>query len=185
MLPSGGGKTTLALRALESDAVTLLSDDSPLLDRQGRLHPFPLRIGVNVADAHLLPGGNGRVIERIEFHPKFALEVEAFVDRIHPGPARLRHLVIGRRALGATARLELVPHRTALGPLFRELVVGLGVYQGMEFVLQRGMRDVLREGRPALTRFACAVAALRGTQIWRFTTSRDRDRNWDVLQQVL
>ena len=46
MLPSGGGKSTLALRALRDEG-TLLSEDSPLLDRRGRLHPFPLRIGIN------------------------------------------------------------------------------------------------------------------------------------------
>ncbi len=35
MLPSGGGKSTLALRALATDGVKLLSEDSPLIDRRG------------------------------------------------------------------------------------------------------------------------------------------------------
>src|SRR2546426_652623 len=143
LLPSGGGKTTLALRALREDGVRLLSEDTPLIDRRGMLHPFPLRIGVNATDAARLPAGSVRELERMEFHPKLLLEVEAFADRIEPSPQPLRHLVIGRRSLGREARLEPVSRPAALGPLLREAVIGVGVYQGMEFVLQRGMRDVL------------------------------------------
>ena len=71
MLPSGGGKSTLALRALQEPGIGLISEDSPLLDRRGRLHPFPLRIGVNETDADRLPPGSTRTIERMEFQRWF------------------------------------------------------------------------------------------------------------------
>jgi hypothetical protein len=115
LLPSGGGKSTLALRALQVDGVRILSEDSPLLDRRGRLHPFPLRIGINAIDA----------------------------DRIEPSAQRLRHVVIGRRTLGREARLERLPRAAAIGTLMREAVLGVGIYQGLEFILQRGLRDVV------------------------------------------
>src|SRR6478672_8230155 len=89
MLPSGGGKSTLALRALRDDGgVRLLSEDSPLIDRRGRLHPFPLRIGVNATDADRLPAGSVRRLERMEFHAKLALDLDAFADRIESDPQR-------------------------------------------------------------------------------------------------
>ena len=37
MLPMGGGKTTIALRALREDGVRLLSEGSPLIDRHGNV----------------------------------------------------------------------------------------------------------------------------------------------------
>ena len=185
MLPSGGGKSTLALRALRTDGVRLLSEDTPLLDRHGNLHPFPLRIGINATDAERLPSDKVRRIERMEFHPKLVLEVDAFADRIEPSPAPLRHLVLGRRTLGRDAQLEPVPRRAALGPLVRELVVGVGVYQGMEFVLQRGLRDVLVHPRPAVVRAVCAGVALRAPRVWRLTVGRDHERNWDALRPLL
>jgi hypothetical protein len=185
MLPSGGGKSTLGLRALREPGVRMLSDDSPLIDRRGRLHPFPLRVGINATDAERLPAGHVRRIERMEFHPKLALELSAFRDRIEDQPQRLRHLVLGRRSLGRTATLEPLGRSAALGPLLRESVVGVGLYQGMEFVLQRGARDVLAQARPGAVRARGCLAALSGARVWRLTTCRDFEANWRALAPLL
>jgi hypothetical protein len=185
MLPSGGGKTTLALRALRDGNVKLLSEDSPLLDRRGFLHPFPLRIGINATDAAVLPPGHVRRIERMELHPKFALELHAFSDKIEREPRPLRHIVIGRRSLGRDANLEPLPRRAAVATLFREAVVGVGIYQGMEWVLQHGMRDVMSQAGPFLTRTRSCARGLTRASVWRLTVGRDHDRNWAALQKLL
>jgi hypothetical protein len=185
LLPSGGGKSTLALRALRDGDCRLLSEDSPLIDRHGIAHPFPLRIGVNATDADLLPDGQARRLERMEFHPKLALEVEAFADRVEPAGRPLRHLVIGSRTLGRTARLEPLHRRSALGPLLREVVVGVGSHQGMEFVLQRGLRDVAGKVGTAATRSLCAAAVLSRARVWRLWVGRDHDRNWATVRELL
>ncbi len=185
-MPSGTGKSTLALQALEEDGCTLLSEDSPLIDRHGVAHPFPLRIGVNPTDADRLPvGREPRLLERIEFHPKLVLDVETFADRVASRPAQLRHLVIGRRTLAREGRLEPAPKRAALGPLVRDAVVGIGVYQGMEFVLQRGWRDVPSKSGTAARRARCAAAALRGANVWRLWLGRDRESNWEAVRSLL
>lgn len=185
MLPSGGGKSTLALRALRDDGVRLLSEDSPLLDRRGRLYPFPLRIGVNATDADRLPEGSVRRLERMEFHPKLALDLDVFADRIEPTPSPIRHLVIGRRSLGREARLERVRRPAAVGALLREAVVGVGIYQGMEFILQKGMRDVAGKLGIALTRAECCAAGLARAKVWRATFGGDHERNWSELSALL
>ena len=185
MLPSGGGKSTLALRALRDQSVRILSEDTPLLDRRGMLHPFPLRIGVNATDAQELPEDGVRRIERMEFHPKVVVDLETFADRIEANARPLRHIVIGQRSLGREASLDPLPRRAALGPLFREAVVGVGVYQGMEFVLQRGMRDVAGKAGVAATRAACCAAGLSRARVWRLTLGRDHDANWEALSALL
>jgi hypothetical protein len=185
MLPSGGGKSTLALRALRDDSVKLLSEDSPPLDRRGLVYPFPLRIGVNATDARELPPCSVRRIERMEFHPKVVLSLSAYLDRIERAPQPLRHLVLGRRSLGRNALLEPVARREAIGPLLRECVVGVGLYQGMEFVLQRGLRDVVGKGGVAAGRALCASACLRRARVWRLTLGRDHERNWQALARLL
>ena len=185
MLPSGGGKSTLALRALRDDGVRLLAEDTPLLDADGRLHPFPLRIGVNPTDAESLPPGHVRRLERMEFHPKLLYDLEGFRDRVEASPAPLAHLVIGERSLGLEPRLEAAPRSVAAGALFRECVVGLGVYQGMEFVLQKGMRDVAGKAGVAAMRTRRCATALRGARVWRLVLGRDHQANWDTLAPLL
>lgn len=186
MLPSGGGKTTLALRALRSaPGVRLISEDTPLLDRGGNLHPFVLRIGLDPAEAEDLGLSGLRRIERMEFHPKVALEVERFADRVETEPRPLRHLVIGRRVLGTDARLLPAPLGRAIGPLLREAVIGVGVYQGMEFVLQRGARDVLANAPIAVRRAARCAAALRDARVWILEAGSDREANLEALRPLL
>ncbi len=184
-LPSGGGKSTLAIRALADPRVRLMAEDTPLLDPQGRAHPFPLRIGVNPTDAERLPSQSIRRIERMEFHPKLVIDLSAFADRIATSPQPVRHIVIGRRSLGTDASLERVSPTVAIQPLLRECVVGVGVYQGMEFVLQRGMRDVLGKAGEAAVRARCCAAILRRAHVWRLTLGRDTERNWDALGPLI
>jgi hypothetical protein len=185
LLPSGGGKSTLALHALQADGVRLLAEDTPLVDRSGFVHPFPLRLAVNEDDADRLPEGQVHRIERMEFHPKLLLDPSAFADRIQSSPMPLVHLVVGRRALGRQAALDPLPRRAAVGPLLREAVIGIGVYQGMEFVLQRGFRDVSGKAGTALGRGRACLAALRHAHVWRLTLGRDSDRNWEALAPLL
>jgi hypothetical protein len=185
MLPSGGGKSTLALRALRADGVRLLSEDSPLIDRRGMAHPFPLRIAVNPTDVASLPDGAVRRMDRMEFHPKLVLDLEAFADRVESRPQPLRHLVIGRRSLGTHASLEPVPRRSAVSTLIREAIVGVGIYQGMEFILQHGMRDTVGKLGIAATRTACCSAVLARAKVWQLTVGRDHARNWETLAPLL
>ena len=184
LLPSGGGKSTLALRALRDPNVRLLSEESPLLDVQGRLHPFPLPLGLSEADgaeAH----GPVRRVERMEFAPQLLLEVEAYAHRVQREPRALTDLVIGQRSLGREASLERLGRRAAVQPLLRESVVGVGIYQGLEFLLGHGWRDLVAGRRVVATRTHACAAALRRARVWRLTLGRDRERNWEALRSLL
>jgi hypothetical protein len=185
LLPSGGGKSTLAVTALRDERVRILAEDTPLIDARGFVHPFPLRIGVNPTDADRMPPGSVRRIERMEFHDKLVLDLEGFRDRVEAEPQPMADLVVGRRSLANGGRLERLPRRAAAGALLREGVVGIGVYQGMEFVLQRGMRDVAGKAGEAAMRARCCVAAARHARVWRLTLGRDHASNWEALSQVL
>lgn len=184
LLPAGGGKSTLAISALRSHGVKLLSEDSPLIDRRGRLHPFPLPVGVNDGDADRLPGRR-RTRTRMDLGPKTVLELGAMIDRIEPDPQPLRHLVLGRRTLGTEAALRPIPRRRLVKPLLRECVVGVGLYHGTEFLLQHGLRDIGGMLGPAAVRVGCSAAVLSRAQAWELRLGRDHDANWAALSQLL
>ena len=132
-----------------------------------------------------MPAGSVRRIERMEFHDKLVLDLDGFRDRVEGEAQPMADLVVGQRSLGREGRLERLPRRAAAGALLREGVVGVGVYQGMEFVLQRGMRDVAGKAGEALTRARCCAAAARRARVWRLTLGRDHASNWDALGQLL
>lgn len=186
LLPSGGGKSTLALRALRDPQVKLISEDTPVLDRRGHVHPFPLRIGINEHDQGLIPeAAQARRIERLEYGPKLLLSLQAFADKIESGPQPLAHVVIGARTLAPSGRLTPLPRRTLIGPLFRDAVVGVGVAQMVEYVLQSGARDVFKQGRVASSRAYNCGAALRRASAWRLELGRDSEQNFAALKQLL
>jgi hypothetical protein len=185
LLPAGGGKSTLALRALQDVDVRLLSDDTPLIDRRARVHAFPLRLGLSARAAAHLPPAQVRRIQRFEFPTKHVLAQEAFADRIAADPQLLRHIVLGQRSLGRAASLARVSRRRGVAPLVRDGVVGLGVAQMAEYVLQRGWRDVTTKAGTATRRAAICTRALAGAQTWELVMGRDLERNWSALSTLL
>lgn len=185
LLPAGGGKSTLALRALREPSVHLVSDDTPLLDRQSRMHPFPLRLGVDELAASRLPPDSVRRIQRFEFPAKYALALERYADRIARQPPLLSHVVIGRRSLGKEARLSPVARRQVVAPLLRDGVVGLGIAQMAEYVLQRGWSDVLGKGRVAARRAVISANAIARARAWEVDLGRDGERNWGAIEPLL
>ena len=64
-------------------------------------------------------------------------------------------------------------------------MVGVGLYQGMEFVLQRGLRDVVSQAGPGLVRARGCAAGLARARVWRLTTGRDHEANWAALEPLL
>jgi hypothetical protein len=65
------------------------------------------------------------------------------------------------------------------------VVIGVGIYQGMEFVLQRGVADIPAKAGVAAIRARCAAAAVRRARVWRLWVGRDHQRNWDALRVLL
>jgi hypothetical protein len=202
MLPPGGGKTTLALQALAADGVAFLSEVSPLIDVHGRLHPFPFPLWVRDSspEAALLPDRYVRHLDGQKTDPRL-LELAAFADKIPTEPQQLRHVVLGRRSLGSGSSLHALPRREAVGPLFRQSVVGFSLAQGLSFMVRRGgARDPAKEqregdtvapvrgissARRARTRLRCCTAGLSGAQVWRLDLGRDRAESWSALEPLL
>lgn len=151
LLPSGGGKSTMALRLLREPEFLLLSEDTPLIDRRGWVLPFPLRLGVRPEQETGIPSQYLRTVRRMEFDPKTLIDIEYFHDRlgraVEPGC-----LLVGERNLGEVSEILPLSRRRAFKALVSNMVVGLGIYQGMEFLLERGLWEILGKSNVAASR---------------------------------
>jgi hypothetical protein len=178
MMPSGCGKTSLAMEFLRRDVpYRVVSEDSPLIDAAGRVLPFPLRFGVlgekpeDVAEGHLT------YVERMEFEPKYLISLDAFAGSIATGPSRPRFAFIGDRSLGPDCAIRPAGLGAGMKALLRHMVVGVGLYQGVEFLMQSSLLDLARGSRLFFSRFLRALSVMRQAELYALELGRDRGRN--------
>lgn len=187
LLPSGGGKSTMALSLLSEPGFELIGEDTPLIDRRGRVHPFPLRLGVRPDSPPDIPDRYLRTMRRMEFDPKMLIDIEYFRDRLCP-PGEVIDpdvVLIGQRSLGPTSAIEPLPRRKALNALVKYAVVGLGVYQGLEFLLERGAWELVGKGGIASSRLLASVRLLARAPAYRFQLGRDMPGNTRRLLEFI
>lgn len=184
IMPMGGGKSTLTHGLLRYPEFGFLSDDSPFISRDGRVHAFPLRLG-------LLPGGETgippeylRRISRMEFGPKVLVNYEYFADRIRPS-ADPGIVFLGRRNLSTDCWIEPVSFREKHSSIMADCVVGLGLFQGLEFLLQRSPLELAGKIGTAWSRLVNAERLFAGSEVYRLMLGRDQDRNAEVVRDFI
>jgi hypothetical protein len=185
LLPVSGGKTTLALRILCSEGIKLLSEDSPLISRSGEVFPFPLRIGVRVGDEPSgIPSKYSRTVKRMEFDPKTLIDIEYFRKKIGE-PCQIGSILLGERWLAGPSSIRPERRRCAIKAFIKNSVVGLGLYQGIEFVLERTALEILGKAGVAFSRFRNSVEVIRRSQVYRFAMGPDAEQNAEVLVKFI
>ena len=184
LLPEKGGKTTLALRLLRSGRVKLLSEDSPLITRHGEVLPFPLRLGI-------MPGGERDIPEEylypvnfMRVGTKILVDVGYYADNIGsacpPGV-----ILLGERSLGCGSRIEPTSRLSASKEFIKNSVIGLGLHQGLEYLLGRSIWETFGKSMLAYSRLNNSLKILRRSKVYRYMMGHDIERNHQVLLDFL
>jgi hypothetical protein len=184
LLPMGGGKSTLGSELLKFPDIELLSDDSPLIDRNGTIHAFPLRLGLLPDAAGAVPKDHLRRINRMEFGPKLLVNYKYFSDRVRAA-ADPGVLFLGRRSLANTCEITPAGGVTALHAMTANCIVGMGLFQGMEFIFQQSGWELTSKAAVAYSRFAASVRLIRRSRVCHLSLGRDRTENARVVHEFL
>lgn len=184
LLPSGGGKSTMAQRLLGHPEFRLLSDDTPLIDRSGHMHPFPLRVGFKPHRDVGIPPQYLHTVRRMEFDPKTLIDIDYYHDRLG-SRVPPRALLVGARNLGDVSEIAPLSRSRAFKALLKYMVVGLGVYQGLEFLLERGIWELSGKGGIVASRLYNSLRLLARTPSYRFVLGRDPERNCETLLEFI
>jgi hypothetical protein len=184
ILPMGGGKSTLGAAMLQQPDLGFLSDDSPLISREGRVHAFPLRLGLLPGSDNSIPQHLKRTIRRMEFGPKVVVSYEYFAGRVRP-TAEPGIVFLGRRGFGDTCRIEPAAARERFQSIIADCVVGLGLFQGVEFVLRHSPMEMLGKTGVAWSRFRSARNLFRRSEVFRLVLGRDSTRNAETVCQFI
>jgi hypothetical protein len=184
ILPSGGGKSTMALTLLKTPGFLLLAEDTPLIDRQGDILPFPLRLGVRPEEEIDAPPRHTRIIKRMEFDPKKVIDIEFFRDRLGTKTSP-EILLVGERNLGEISRIMPCSRLHTFKTLVKNMIVGIGIYQGLEFLLDRSPWEILGKFGVASSRTFNSLKLMSRVKAYRFVLGRDTDRNRRTLLDFL
>ena len=164
LLPMGGGKSTLGLHLMRHPEVQILSDDSPFVDREGRLLAFPLRIGLLPGSENDIPEEHRRVIDRMEFGPKHLVNYGFFRDRVcASAPPGL--VLIGARRMTYDCSIEEVGTLAGLRACVANCIVGVGLFQGLEFILRSSAWELVKQARVGFSRFRNCMRLLRRSRV--------------------
>src|SRR5579884_345061 len=180
LLPMGGGKSTLGARLLRHAEVKFLSDDSPFIDRKGRVHAFPLRLGLTPEAAAEIPPHQRRTIRRMEFGPKIAVQYDYYAAQVIPF-AEPGIVFLGERSLAADCRIAAAGFGAGMRAMMANCVVGLGLFQGMEFVFRSSPWEIAAKAGTAFSRMRNSAALLRRSAVHRLVLGRDHDRNAETV----
>jgi hypothetical protein len=183
LLPMGGGKTTLGVSLMKQSALSLLSDDSPVIDRQGNAHAFPLRLGIRKGHEGEIPEEHRRVVHRMEFGPKYLMNYSCFADRVVER-AKPGLLLLGRRTLAREGRVEPASYTAAMRDMVPGMIVGLGLFQGLEYLLERSTREIAGKAGLGLSRLRNAHALVRRSTTFLFHMGRDSESNAQVIMDL-
>jgi hypothetical protein len=176
LLPMGGGKSTLGAHLLQHREIKLLSDDSPFVDASGRVHAFPLHLG-------LLPGAEGevperhrRLVRRMEFGPKILVNYEHFAERVCASAAP-GIVFLGSRTLSPDCRIEPAGMTAGVRAMISNSVVGLGLFHGLEFILQHSAWELAAKLNVGWSRLVNCLRLLRGSEIQHLRLGRNPEAN--------
>ncbi len=176
LLPMGGGKSTLAMELLNYPEVRLLSDDSPFIDRDGRAHAFPLRLGLLPGRESEIPRRYQRVLNRMEFGPKILVDYEYFADRVSP-VAEPGIVFLGRRTLSEQCRIERAPMMAAIRAVITNSVVGLGLFHGLEFILENSPVELVSRLGTGFSRLQNCLQMLLRSEVYYLHLGRSTENN--------
>ena len=185
-MPQGGGKSTMALAMLQEGEVKYISDDDPLFNRGGCILPFPRPLGISDNwVTKTFPKEYVYQIDRMEFGIKYFIENDYWKNGLETKPLNDIFLLRGRRILSGTPSIEKCSKKEVLSTLIRDAVVGIGLYQGLEFIINRSIWEVLSKMTTFFKRFYLALKLVHVSKTYRFTLTNNIAQNVYVLKEFV
>lgn len=146
MMPSKGGKSTLMSHLLQDSRVKMISDDIPLIDTFGRIHPMLLKIGLDEIPEVLKisqPDKNIYSMKRTLYGTKKLVCTRGLPDKIENASAIFSKIILieSFRFNAEDSRIVKAGVFSIFKGLFKHGVIGVGSPIIIEYFWQMGMKD--------------------------------------------
>lgn len=177
-MPISGGKTTMALALMQDPEVLLYSEDTPLIDRRGRVHPFAIRLALRESQAAGFPPGRLRIKDDPVFGVKYLLDLEHYgLHRVQGAPGEKPMILWGRKAGLAEPELRKMGALQSLGLLLLFVGTGKDCPQRAELLVRLSPGGLLTIARMVCNRCVAAIRLWRGSRSYWFDMTPEPARN--------
>jgi hypothetical protein len=186
LLDMGGGKTTLALDLLARDSgIKLISEESPLISRTGALLPLPMGFSLYPDSAQAFPAEYLVGARSPEWGERKVLDVRYFPQQVVSSEVKATLILIGRRTLSAEPKILPATYRQAFSGMFKNSIIGVGLFQGIEFLFQEGILEIFKMLPIAVSRTVNALRLLAGAKYYELYLCPDREKNASLVAEFL
>jgi hypothetical protein len=187
MLPSKGGKTTLFLEISKLPGVTLISDDTPLIDSNGHVHPFPLRLGVDHLPEDLEARKNQfSLFKRQHFTDKWLIPLDQLNAPIASNePSCKAVLILAQRWNTPESRILMMSPVKTFRALGEHMVIGIGLPMILEYFIQNTISDWLNLIAIGFKRIWSAIRLWQNSSHYLFTMGTSPKQNAASLLHFL
>jgi len=187
MMPSKGGKSTLLIELLKDSRVKMISDDIPLIDSRGRVHSFPLKIGLNEKPKNLAIESeveNVYTMKRALYGEKFLICTQGIAKKVEPVGMVFNKIILAeafRYNSVDSIILKSSWFKSAKG-LFKHGILALGSPMILEYFWQSGLNDFLIKSKIFLLRIiAFGALCVRARKIKIYSGIRPDETAREIL----
>ncbi len=148
MMPMKGGKSTLLMEFLKDSRFKIISDDIPLVDWQGHIRPFPIKIGLSDKAVELKvlnPDENYYFMDRGQYGKKKLLSLKGLPGKVVELEKSYEKVLL-IEAFRYNSRTSILKDSSFLSTgkgLLKHGVIGFGLPMVIEYFWENGWRDFL------------------------------------------
>ena len=189
MMPSKGGKTTLFMDLLSDERTSIISDDTPVVNRLGNLKAFPLRIGSESKNTlfNSFPYISEKSIyefDRLYFSKKYLLGLKHLKNKVFVSSGRTLFL-IGYRSTTKMPKVFKLNRWQFFKELFHHMVIGVGLPMVIEHFFRLGWRDSLTNLKIFFSRLLTAFVITLRHDSYLIEMSQSRTENLKAVRVLL
>ncbi|MFH1415431.1 MAG: hypothetical protein ABIH89_05045 [Elusimicrobiota bacterium] len=186
--PTGSGKTTFLMELIGNKNMFFFSDDIVLMDKNLKMMPFPVRIGLKEEERERfdnIPDKYVYELHRRKYGKKVLLDVRWFREKIAE-PVIPDMLIIGKRWAFNYAKIKKINKMRMFAALFGNLVVGIGLPQVIEYLdLEVSFSNMVKLAKKAFCRMRIALRLLMKSRAYIMYIGMNSANNVQLLIQFL
>lgn len=189
MMPSKGGKTTIFTDMLSDPSVNIISDDTPVVSRWGKIYPFPLRIGSEekndlIKKFPYIKENEIYEFQRVYFSKKFLLSVSSLKNKVFAANGKTK-FVLGVRSTREKPVLRKVSKLHFFRYLIPHFIVGVGLPMVVEHFFRLGWRDFFTNLKILISRVFTAMVIVARHEGYILETSSNKALNREILMELI